>query len=66
MAAATGATGVRSWLQAQHVTWLTPERLRGATIALFVAAFAFSSITLGGSTPAPRHHSPPPALRSSR
>ena len=66
MAAATGATGVRSWLQAQHVTWLTPRRLRAATIALFVAAFGFSSITLSGSTPAYQHHSPPPALHSSR
>ncbi|MFL5828750.1 MAG: hypothetical protein ACJ76X_02430 [Solirubrobacteraceae bacterium] len=35
------------------MTWLTPQRLRTATIALFVAAFAFSSFTLTGSTPAP-------------
>ncbi len=66
MAAAAGASGVRSWLQAQHMTWLTPERLRAATIALFVAAFAFSSIDLSGSTPPAQHHSPPPALHSSR
>lgn len=54
MAAAAGATGTRSWLQAQHQTWLTPKRLRAATIALFVAAFGFSSVTLSGSTP-PSH-----------
>jgi hypothetical protein len=66
MAAATGATGAPSWLQAPHVTWLTPQRLRAATIALFVAAFEFSSITLSGSTPAAQHHSPPRALHSSR
>jgi hypothetical protein len=65
MAAAAGASGVRSWLQAHHITWLTPQRLRAATIALFVAAFGFSSITLSGSTAA-QHHSPPPALHASR
>jgi hypothetical protein len=53
MAAAAGASGVRSWLQAQHRTWLTPRRLRAATIALFVVAFGFSSLTLSGSTPSP-------------
>jgi hypothetical protein len=58
MAAAAGATGVRSWLQAQHVTWLTPARLRGATIALFVAALLVSTVGFSGSTPPPpaRHH----------
>ena len=61
MAAAPGATGVRSWLQAQHITWLTPQRLRAATNALFVAAFGFSSITLSGSTPA-QHQSQPLAI----
>ena len=62
MAAETGATGARSCLQPQHVTWLTPQRLRAATITLFVGVFGFSSITLTGSTPAAHHHSPPPAL----
>jgi hypothetical protein len=60
MAAAAGATGTRSWLQAQHQTWLTPKRLRAATIALFVAAFGFSSITLSGSTP-PSHSGQSPS-----
>jgi hypothetical protein len=48
---------VRSWLQAQHITWLTPppNAYGAATIALLVAAFGFSSITLGGSTPASQH-----------
>lgn len=55
MAAAAGASGARSWLQAQHATWLTPRRLRAATIALFVAAFGFSSLTFSGSTPPPHH-----------
>jgi hypothetical protein len=58
MAAAAGASGVRSWFQAQHMTWLTPRRLRTATIGLFVLAFGFSSITLSGSaaTPHAQHH----------
>lgn len=55
MAAAAGATGTRSWLQARHMTWLTPKRLRAATLALFVAAFGISSIGLSGSTTAPGH-----------
>jgi len=58
MAAAAGATGTRSWLQAQHQTWLTPKRLRAATIALFLAAFGFSSVTISGSTP-PSHSGQP-------
>lgn len=49
MAAAAGATGVRSWLQTRHLTWLTPRRLRAATVALFVVAFAVSSIGLAGA-----------------
>jgi hypothetical protein len=57
MAAAAGASGARSWLQAQHATWLTPRVLRAMTITLFVVAFAFSSITLSGSTPPQHHHS---------
>ena len=46
MAAAAGASGARSWLQAQHMTWLTPRVLRAMTIALFVVAFGFSSISV--------------------
>lgn len=58
MAAAAGATGVRSWLAAHHLTWLTPKRLRVATIGLMVAGLLASSVTLSGSTPA-GHHPPP-------
>ncbi len=65
MAAAAGASGTRSWLQAQHVTWLTPQRLRAATVALFVAAFGFSSVTLSGSTP-PAHAQPVAAAHHTR
>jgi hypothetical protein len=52
MAAAAGATGARSWLQTRQLTWLTPKRLKAATVALFVAAFGFSTIGLTSSTSA--------------
>jgi hypothetical protein len=55
IAAAAGASGARSWLQAQHLSWLTPRRMRNATIALFVAAFGVSSVGISGSTPPPHH-----------
>jgi hypothetical protein len=58
MAATAGASGVRAWLQARHLTWLTPRRMRAVTIALLVAAFAISSVAISGSTPPPKqpHH----------
>jgi hypothetical protein len=52
MAAAAGTTGVRSWLQAHHLAWLTPRRIRVVTVALFVVAFGMSSIGLTSSTAA--------------
>ncbi len=55
MAAAAGASGARSWLQAQRGTWLTARRLRMATVALFTAAFGFSSLTITGSSAAQAH-----------
>jgi hypothetical protein len=58
MAAAAGATGVRSWLQAHHLTWLTPRRMKIVTIALMVAALLVSTIGLSGSG-ASAHHAPP-------
>jgi hypothetical protein len=45
MAAAAGATGVRSWLAPR----LTPARLRAATILLLVTALVVSSVGLSGS-----------------
>lgn len=53
MAAATGASGARAWLQSRHLTWLTPGRMKAVTAALLVAAFAVSSIGLSGSTRPP-------------
>jgi hypothetical protein len=57
IAAMAGANGARSWLQAQHLTWLTPRRLRAATVALFAGATLFASVGLSGSTK-PVHRSP--------
>jgi hypothetical protein len=51
MAAATGATGARTWLQNSHATWLTPRRMKVATIGVMGVAFAVSSVGLSGSTP---------------
>ena len=53
MAAMAGASGVRSWLQAHHLAWLTPRRMRAATVALFAVAVLVSSVGLSGSTKAP-------------
>lgn len=50
MAAVAGASGARSWLQAHHVTWLTPRRLRAATVTLFAVAVVVSSVGMSGST----------------
>jgi hypothetical protein len=56
MAAATGATGARTWLQNSHETWLTPRRMKAATIGVMSAALAVSTVGLSGSTP--NHHTP--------
>jgi hypothetical protein len=50
IAAAAGASGVKAWLQAHHVTWLTEARMRVATIALVIAVLAVSSIAFSGTT----------------
>jgi hypothetical protein len=63
MAAMAGASGARSWLQAQHQTWLTERRLRAATAGIFVAATLGSTVALKGSSP-PGHHSEAPAPAS--
>jgi hypothetical protein len=60
MTAAAGATGLRTWLQTRGWTWLTPTRLKRATIAACVAAALVSSVDISGSThPTAPHHAPP-------
>jgi hypothetical protein len=51
MTAVAGATGARTWLQNSHATWLTPRRMKVATIAMMSTAFAVSTVGLSGSTP---------------
>jgi hypothetical protein len=45
--AAAGATGVRAWLATRGWAWLTPGRLRRATVALLIAGVAGAG-TLSG------------------
>jgi hypothetical protein len=66
MAAAAGATGVRSWLQTRHTTWLTRRRLKVATIAITVVAFAVSTIGLSGSTATRSDRQHPAAVHQPR
>ena len=61
MAAMAGATGARSWLQAQHQSWLTERRMKAATAGIFVAATLGSTVALKGSTPPDEHQAPSPA-----
>jgi hypothetical protein len=56
MAAASAASGLRTWLQTHHLGWLTPRRLRALTIAAMCAAGLVSTAGVSGSTPPPAHH----------
>jgi hypothetical protein len=60
MAATAGATGARSWLGVKRFSWLTPRRLRIATIVL-VSAALFASATLVSGTSASRPQAAPKA-----
>ncbi len=53
MAAASAATGFRTWLQNHQLGWLTPRRMRMLTLAAMAAATLVSSVGLSGSTGAP-------------
>jgi hypothetical protein len=55
MGAASAATGLRSWLQVQNFSWLTPKRMRAMTIGAMCAAGLVSTIGFSGSTPASHH-----------
>jgi hypothetical protein len=59
IAAAAGASGVKAWLQAHHLTWLTEARMRALTIALLIGMFAVSSIAFSGTTKPDRADDPP-------
>jgi hypothetical protein len=53
MAAASAASGFRTWLQTHHLGWLTPKRMRALTVAAMCAAGLVSTIGVSGSTPPP-------------
>jgi hypothetical protein len=58
MAAASAASGFRSWLQNHHFGWLTPRRLKALTIGAMCAAALVSSLGFSGSTPPSNHGVP--------
>jgi len=67
MAAASAATGFRTWLQSHRFGWLTPKRMRRMTIAAMCAAGLVSTVGVSGSgtagasaTSTPAHHSSAP------
>jgi hypothetical protein len=49
MAAASAATGFRSWMQIHAPGWLTPKRMRRLTIAAMCAAGLVSTVGFSGS-----------------
>ncbi len=59
MAAASAASGLRTWLQTHNLGWLTPKRLRAITIGAICAAGLVSTIGVSGSTPATEHVAAP-------
>lgn len=58
MAAASAASGFRTWLQTHGFSWLTPKRLRALTLAAMCAAGIVSTVGVSGSTPPASHHAP--------
>jgi hypothetical protein len=65
LAAMTGASATRSWLQA-HASWLTPGRMKVLTVVLFTAATIGSSATLSGSSTGAHHAAPTAHVQRSR
>jgi hypothetical protein len=66
MAAASAASGFRTWMQSSGIPWLTPQRMRRLTIGAMCAAGIVSTIGFSGSTPASAGaHASAPAQRAS-
>jgi hypothetical protein len=55
MAAASAATGFRSWLQTHSYGWLTPRRMRRLTLAAMCAAGLVSTVGISGSGASATH-----------
>ncbi len=56
MAAASAASGFRTWMQSQNIPWLTPRRMRRLTIGAMCAAGVVSTVGFSGATPATSIH----------
>jgi hypothetical protein len=55
MAAASAASGFRTWLQTHNLGWLTPKRMRALTIGAMCAAGLLATVGVSGSTPPSAH-----------
>ena len=55
MAAASAATGFRTWMQTHSFGWLTPKRMRRLTLAAMCAAGSVSTVGMSGSSAATPH-----------
>jgi hypothetical protein len=47
--AAAGVSGIRAWLAAKGFSWLTPRRLRLATVSLITVGLVGASVGLSGT-----------------
>ncbi|MGH2948228.1 MAG: hypothetical protein ACRDPC_18570 [Solirubrobacteraceae bacterium] len=47
--AAAGATGIRTWLATRRYSWLTPGRMRFATMFMVGAGVIGASVGLSGT-----------------
>jgi len=56
MAAASAASGFRTWMQSSRIPWLSPRRMRRLTIAAMCTAGIVSTIGFSGSTAPPAAH----------
>jgi hypothetical protein len=55
MAAASAASGFRTWLQTHNLGWLTPKRMRALTIGAMCAAGLVATVGVSGSSPPTGH-----------
>jgi hypothetical protein len=49
MTAVAGATGIRAWLASRGFSWLTPRRMRLATLSLIGLALIGASVGFSGA-----------------
>jgi hypothetical protein len=62
--AGAAATGARAYIASRHRAWATPKRLKRATVALLLAALAFSAtVVVGPAGPADQEPRAPAAAQ---